>query len=502
MIIGPRELLLAFAIALALVWPGTWLFRRLAPGIGLLDVPNIRSSHALPTPRAGGVVFVVIAPLVALGIAHRMRIALTGGEWALLVTGWFIAGVSLIDDWRPLPVRLRLVAQAWAAAGLIVYGGYLHYFGAGGFGVIDVGWLGVFITFVWIIGLANAFNFMDGMDGLATGQGLIAALAIAWVTMRIGLGWMAVMSATLAGGMLGFFLHNAPPARVFMGDVGSIWLGFTFAGLSVLGAARGEERLSLGFWVLLLGVFLLDTGLTLARRVLKREPVLQAHRTHYYQRLMQAGWGHRWVTGLYLLLATGLAAVAVLHFDFVRLPFTILVAVALLTFVGTFSLVHYVERYNIQLKNVGVLETARLLIAGLWQPVTNLLRRSGIMLLSEAIIVTLSYALAFVLRFSWEFDVAYPFYLGLRDGIIAIVFVHLTLNAALGLYVRHLSIVVPNITARYAASAAGGGLALMVGEVLLGPVRAIPLSVIGTGAVLSFAGLLTFRLRRASRVGS
>lgn len=286
MIIGPRELLLAFAIALALVWPGTWLFRRLAPGIGLLDVPNIRSSHALPTPRAGGVVFVVIAPLVALGIAHRMRIALTGGEWALLVTGWFIAGVSLIDDWRPLPVRLRLVAQAWAAAGLIVYGGYLHYFGAGGFGVIDVGWLGVFITFVWIIGLANAFNFMDGMDGLATGQGLIAALAIAWVTMRIGLGWMAVMSATLAGGMLGFFLHNAPPARVFMGDVGSIWLGFTFAGLSVLGAARGEERLSLGFWVLLLGVFLLDTGLTLARRVLKREPVLQAHRTHYYQRLM------------------------------------------------------------------------------------------------------------------------------------------------------------------------------------------------------------------------
>ena len=218
--IGPIELLVGFGAAFTLVWPGTWLFRRLAPHIGLLDIPNPRSSHAIPIPRAGGITFVALVPMVALVIAYRKGLSLSGGEWALLFTGWFIAGVSLIDDWRSLPARVRLVAQAWAAVGLIVYGGYLHYFGAGGFGVINVGWLGVLITFVWIIGLANAFNFMDGMDGLVAGQGMIAALAVAWLSMRIGLGWMAVMSATMAGGMFGFLLHNAPPARVFMGDVG------------------------------------------------------------------------------------------------------------------------------------------------------------------------------------------------------------------------------------------------------------------------------------------
>ena len=129
--------------------------------------------------------------------------------------------------------------------------------------------------------MSNAFNFMDGMDGLVAGQSLIAALSVAWLSMNVGLDWIALLSAALGGGLLGFLLHNLPPARVFMGDVGSIWLGFIFAGMAVIGAPRSGERLSLGFWVLLLGIFLLDSGLTLGRRILQGEPVLEAHRTHY-----------------------------------------------------------------------------------------------------------------------------------------------------------------------------------------------------------------------------
>ncbi len=491
--IGPDTLLFGFLIAFALAWPGTWLFRQLAPRIGLLDTPNSRSSHVGTTPSAGGVVFVVVSPFVALIVAQRAGISLGRGDWALLVSGWFIAGVSLLDDWRPLPARVRLVAQAWAALILILYGRYLRYFGIGGFGIIDVGLLGVIITFVWILGMANAFNFMDGMDGLAAGQGLIAAFAVAWLSMSVGLEWIAVMSAALAGGLLGFLLHNTAPARVFMGDVGSIWLGFTFAGLAVLGAPRSGERLSVGFWVLLFGVFLLDSGLTLGRRVLQGEPVLQAHRTHYYQRLLRIGWGHRRVTGLYLLMATGLAAVAVLHFDFIRLPFAALVVVGLLMFAGTYALVHYAEGYKAQLEAEEGLALGEVSGGGLRQPLTRFLRRAGIALLSDGLIIVLAYALSFGLRFARGMDAAYPFFLGLRDGIIAIVFVHLTLNAAVGAYVQRWPQVRVATALRFGAAAAAAGLALTVGEVLLGPVRAIPLSVLGMGAIFSCAGFLGLR---------
>lgn len=496
--LGYSQLLLGFISALALVWPGTWMVRYIAPRIGLLDIPNVRSSHSGPIPRAGGLVFVLIAPLVAMVIAHRAGISLARGEWALLVSGWFIASVSLIDDWRPLPARVRLVAQVWAALGLILYGRYLRYFGAGGFGVIDVGWLGVLITFVWILGMANAFNFMDGMDGLAAGQGLIAALAVAWLSMSVGLEWMAIMSASIAGGLLGFLMHNTPPARVFMGDVGSIWLGFTFAGMAVLGAPRSGERLSLGFWVLLFGVFLLDSGLTLGRRVLQGEPVLQAHRTHYYQRLLRVGWGHRRVSGLYLMMATILAAVAVLHFDFVRLPFVALVVVGLLMFAGTYALVHYAEGYKAQLEFERGSALGEVVGGGLWQPITRFLRRAGMVLLADSVIVVLGYGLAFVLRFATVMELSYPFVLGLRDGIIAIVFVHLTLNAVLGVYIERWPEFRAVIAVRFCAAAATAALVLIVGEVLLGPVRAIPISVIGIGTVLSLVGFLGLRYVRFS----
>jgi len=293
-------------------------------------------------------------------------------------------------------------------------------------------------------------------------------------------------------------MHNTPPARVFMGDVGSIWLGFTFAGMAVLGAPRSGERLSLGFWVLLFGVFLLDSGLTLGRRVLQGEPVLQAHRTHYYQRLLRVGWGHRRVSGLYLMMATILAAVAVLHFDFVRLPFVALVVVGLLMFAGTYALVHYAEGYKAQLEFERGSALGEVVGGGLWQPITRFLRRAGMVLLADSVIVVLGYGLAFVLRFATVMELSYPFVLGLRDGIIAIVFVHLTLNAVLGVYIERWPEFRAVIAVRFCAAAATAALVLIVGEVLLGPVRAIPISVIGIGTVLSLVGFLGLRYVRFS----
>ena len=492
-------LLVCFVVTFILVWPAVRLFRQLAPSVGLIDVPNLRSSHVRSIPLAGGTVFVIIVPLVSLIVARQTGILLGREDWALLITGWFIAFVSLIDDWRPLPARVRLVAQVWAALGLIIYGRYLRYFGAGGFGVVDVGWLGVLITFVWILGMSNAFNFMDGMDGLVAGQSLIAALAVAWLSMRTGLDWIAILSAALGGGLLGFLLHNLPPARVFMGDVGSIWLGFMFAGMAVIGAPRSGERLSLGFWVLLLGIFLLDSGLTLGRRILQGEPVLEAHRTHYYQRLLRVGWGHRRVTTLYLVMAAVLASVAVIHFDFWRLPFSYLVIVGLMAFAGTYALVHYVESYKVELETERGSPLGKVTAGGLLKPFSHLLRHSGIALLSDGFVVVIAYAIAFGLRFAAWDSSYYQFFVGIRDGIIAITFVHLTLNLVAGLYVENLDRLASRSLQKLFFSAALSGMTLILGEILLGPVHAIPISVLLLGAAFSFIGFAALRYARFSK---
>ena len=163
------------------------------------------------------------------------------------------------------------------------------------------GWLGVPLAFFWVVGLTNAYNFMDGIDGLAGSQAVIAG--VGWA----GLGWLrgeplvSLLGLLVAGSSLGFLLHNWPPARIFMGDVGSAFLGFTFAALSVL-AAQQNPRLAVA-GILLLWPFIFDTIGTFLRRLRRRENVFAAHRSHLYQRLVIAGYSHRTVTLLYSGLA-------------------------------------------------------------------------------------------------------------------------------------------------------------------------------------------------------
>ena len=168
-------------------------------------------------------------------------------------------------------------------------------------GSVHWGWLGVPLAFFWVVGLTNAYNFMDGIDGLAGSQAVIAG--VGWA----GLGWLrgeplvSLLGLLVAGSSLGFLLHNWPPARIFMGDVGSAFLGFTFAALSVL-AAQQNPRLAVA-GILLLWPFIFDTIGTFLRRLRRRENVFAAHRSHLYQRLVIAGYSHRTVTLLYSGLA-------------------------------------------------------------------------------------------------------------------------------------------------------------------------------------------------------
>jgi Fuc2NAc and GlcNAc transferase len=220
---------------------------------------------------------------------------------AYALGGLAIAWVSWLDDLRPLPNRVRLSVHLLGASIAVA--------GIGAWNTVDLplslplrlGWLGLPITLLWIVGLTNAYNFMDGIDGLAGSQAVVAGCG--WVI----LGWLSgqplvmVLGLLLASATLGFLGHNWSPATIFMGDVGSAFLGYSFATLTVL-ASQGDPRLALA-GVLLVWLFLFDTAFTIVRRLRNGENIFVAHRSHLYQRLVIAGYTHRTVTSVYIVLA-------------------------------------------------------------------------------------------------------------------------------------------------------------------------------------------------------
>ncbi len=297
MFLGWGIALIAFTASYLLV-PG---IRRWALRSNLLDIPNPRSSHTRPVPRGGGLAIVVIS-LIGLITIWILRPAWPWSTLFVYVSGAaLIAVVSLLDDLGSLPNWVRFAVHGLSAALVILGIGYWSRVDLPLLGTLNLGWLGLAITFLWIIGLTNAYNFMDGIDGIAGGQAVVAGLG--WIV----LGWLgnqhlvAALGLLLAASSLGFLGHNWSPARIFMGDVGSAFLGYTFAVLPVV-MAQYDPRFALA-GVLLVWPFVFDTVFTFLHRLYNRENVFTAHRSHLYQRLVATGFSHKIVASLYIGLA-------------------------------------------------------------------------------------------------------------------------------------------------------------------------------------------------------
>jgi len=282
-------LLVAFAASALL----TGLVRRYALSRAVLDIPNERSLHSAPTPRGGGIAIVVV-----VGLTHGACVAggllplASGGAWggaALL-----LAALGWADDRRPLPARTRLFIQLviafialavitgaarigapWPAAAAVVIGS---------------------IAFVWFV---NLYNFMDGADGLAAIQATVAAGTLGMLAAIDGDTGVAAVALALAGASAGFLRWNRAPARIFLGDVGSYFLGGYLGLLACHLLARGD---AIWHWLILLAPFITDASLTLARRILAGERWWAAHRTHAYQQLVTAGWSHARLARAFLAL--------------------------------------------------------------------------------------------------------------------------------------------------------------------------------------------------------
>lgn len=258
--------ILAFAITAALLVVLLAVARSRMP----LDHPNPRSLHARPVPRIGGIAVVAAAICAAL-VLRRMEF------W--LAIGAALALVSFVDDLRGLPVLTRLTAHGAAAAAFLFIG------------FDDLSWVlaaGLFLGIVWMI---NLYNFMDGSDGLAGGMALFGFGGYALAAWSGGAVEFASLFASIAAASGGFLLFNFPPARVFLGDAGSIPLGFLAAAGGIIGWRR--ELWPLWFPLLVFSPFAVDATVTLARRMARGEKFWEPHFDHYYQRLVRMGWGHR-----------------------------------------------------------------------------------------------------------------------------------------------------------------------------------------------------------------
>jgi UDP-N-acetylmuramyl pentapeptide phosphotransferase/UDP-N-acetylglucosamine-1-phosphate transferase len=265
----------------------------------ILDHPNERSSHSSPTPRGGGLGIVVVVVAGMLFLDHSAA----GALWPWLAAAIAIAVTGWIDDVRSLPTALRVPVHLLAGIGVVLaYGGFV------GLSDVSFGLLAAPLTVLWIFGLTNAFNFMDGIDGIAGAQALVAGAAwaaIAWHSHDAVLLHAALL---IAAASAGFLLHNWSPARIFMGDVGSTFLGFTLAVVPLFSAAGRRDAL---VPALIVWPFVFDSSFTFLRRLRKRENVFAAHRSHLYQRLTMAGWSHCRVALLYMAFAAAGGAAAV-----------------------------------------------------------------------------------------------------------------------------------------------------------------------------------------------
>jgi Fuc2NAc and GlcNAc transferase len=303
----------------------------------LLDVPSERSSHTQPTPRGGGlgIVLVVLSGLAVLTGLGRLDLS-TGT--AMLGGGALVAVVGWLDDVRGVPAKGRLVAHTAAAVWAVSWLGGMPELtvGTDGFHLGAAGGAAAVLVVVWGI---NLYNFMDGVDGLAAGEAASVGLAAAGLLAARNPP-LAAVAVTVAGAAAGFLPLNWQRARIFMGDVGSGFVGFILATLAVVSENSGAMPALV--WLLLVGVFFADATITLVRRMLRRERWYAPHRVHAYQRAVQGGWSHARVASFVLVLNGGLALLAWLC---VRQP-ELVPRMLLVTGAGLGSIYLAVERWR------------------------------------------------------------------------------------------------------------------------------------------------------------
>jgi len=312
-----------FLIALLLALIITPIFRLIAEKLEIIDRPSERKMHKAPIPVGGGVAIYLsffVTILVATIMFPLSGQTFTPRDMSILFS-LFLGGtltmlVGLIDDILNMPPKVKLLCQIIIGLIVISFGVSITFIKnpLGGFFYFPH-WLSIIVTLFWIVGIMNAINLLDGLDGLLAGVSTISATIFFIVAMMKGQILVAILMAALAGATLGFLRYNFNPAQLFMGDTGSLFLGILFACLSVMGALKGTTTVALFVPVFIMGLPILDTLWAIVRRALKKQPIFKADKGHIHHRLMNLGLTQRQaVLIIYAInICFGLVGLALCH---------------------------------------------------------------------------------------------------------------------------------------------------------------------------------------------
>ena len=308
------ENLIAFFSAVIISFVMTPMARRLAIRVGALDVPKeTRKIHNKPMPYFGGLaIYVAIISCMFVYMPHNST------NYYIMAGATIIVLAGVIDDMYDMPAKVKLLIQILAALIAIKGGVQIHFItnplSETGMSYLFNG-LSFIITLFWIVGITNTINLIDGLDGLASGVASIAATTLLFTAARLGHDFIVMQCAIIAGASLGFLPFNFNPAKIFMGDTGSLLLGYMLAVTSVSGMVKSVAAIALAVPVFALGLPILDTAFAIIRRYLNKKPIMEADKDHLHHKLMRFGLNQRQTVLVMYFISMLLGSVSVIIAD-------------------------------------------------------------------------------------------------------------------------------------------------------------------------------------------
>ncbi|WAA12140.1 glycosyltransferase family 4 protein [Fervidibacillus halotolerans] len=318
-----NALLISFILSVLLV-P---LVKQLAIKIGAVDCPNERKVHKKIMPRLGG-----LAIYISFMIGITLFIHEAEKIFPIVIGSSLIVLLGILDDKYQLSAKVKFLGQIGAAV-LTIFGGIqMEYITLFSGEILEFGFFTIPLTIFWIVGITNAINLIDGLDGLAAGVSSIALLTIFGLSISMGNYFVALISIILLGGTLGFLIYNFHPAKIFMGDTGSLFLGYMISVLSILGFTKSVTFFSLIIPIIILAIPIIDTLFAIVRRIVHNKPLSAPDKNHIHHSLMKLGYTHR-QTVLIIYMMSGLFSLAAVLFTNSTVLGSILVLVTLLVLI-------------------------------------------------------------------------------------------------------------------------------------------------------------------------
>ncbi len=304
------KLILCFSLAFGVSLASTPFVKVLAHKIGAIDVPDARRVHDHPIPRMGGLAIFYGFLISVLCFAHvdtQMR--------GILIGSLIIVALGIVDDVKQLGAKIKFVTQIAVACIVVGHGVVIEYVSVPEFvhesGILSLGYFSIPITLIWIVGVTNAVNLIDGLDGLAVGVSSIATFSLFFIAILAGEMQVALITAALAGGCLGFLPYNFNPAKIFMGDTGSTFLGYMLSIVCIQGLFKGYVVISFIIPFLILGLPLFDTAFAIVRRMWNKKPIMAPDRGHLHHKLMDMGFSQKQTVAILYIITSILALSAV-----------------------------------------------------------------------------------------------------------------------------------------------------------------------------------------------